>query len=216
MSVEEEKRLVGAAAAEYVEDGMRVGLGTGSTVAYLLAALVSRNVKAVFVATSPRTEHAAQVLGITVEPFGTIERLDLAIDGADQITPDGWLIKGGGGALTREKIIAASADRFVVIADSTKLVDTLHAPVPLELIVFGLSATLHRLQPTRLRKADISPDGGFIADYFGEIEDPTELDFRLSATPGVIEHGLFAPKLVTEVLIGAGETINRLVIGGIR
>jgi ribose 5-phosphate isomerase A len=216
MSVEEEKRSVAAAAAEYVESGMRVGLGTGSTVAYLLAALVRRNVKALFVATSPRTDHAAQLLGITVEPFAAIERLDLAIDGADQITIDGWLIKGGGSALTREKIVAASADRFVVIADSTKLVETLHAPVPLELMAFGLSATLHRLQSTRLRQVDLSPDGGVIADYFGEIEDPSELALRLSATPGVIEHGLFAPKLVTEVLIGVGGTVNRLNIGGLR
>jgi ribose 5-phosphate isomerase A len=151
-----------------------------------------------------------------VEPFDTLDRLDLAIDGADQITPDGWLIKGGGGAHTREKIIAASSKRFVVIADSTKLVDALHAPVPLELLAFGLASTLRRLQPTRLREAAPSPDGGLIADYLGDIEDPTELALRLSATPGVVEHGLFPPKLVTEVLIGVGETISRLAIGGTR
>jgi ribose 5-phosphate isomerase A len=213
---DEEKRLVAGAAAEFVEDGMHVGLGTGSTVAYLLAALARRHVKAIFVATSPRTEQAARALGIVVEPFDTLDRLDLAIDGADQITPDGWLIKGGGGAHTREKIIADSSKRFVVIADSTKLVDALHAPVPLELLAFGLASTLRRLQPTRLREAAPSPDGGLIADYLGDIEDPTELALRLSATPGVVEHGLFPPKLVTEVLIGVGETISRLAIGGTR
>jgi ribose 5-phosphate isomerase A len=216
MSVEEEKRIVAEAAAKYVEDGMRVGLGTGSTISYLLTSLARRGTKASFVGSSPRTERAARSLGIVVKPFDTLERLDLAIDGADQITADGWLIKGGGGAHTREKIVAASADRFVVIVDSTKVVVELHAPVPLELLPFGLEATVRRLQPTRLRDKAISPDGGFIADYFGQIKDPSELALQLSATPGVIEHGLFAPNLVTEVLIGSGETISRIVIGSVR
>ena len=112
---------------------MRVGLGTGTTVAYLLEAVARRKPRAVFVASSPRTEVAAQSLGLRVQSFDDVDRLDLAIDGADQIAPDGWLIKGGGGAHTREKIVAASAERFVVIADATKLVSALHAPVPLEL-----------------------------------------------------------------------------------
>jgi ribose 5-phosphate isomerase A len=101
-----------------VEAGMRVGLGTGSTVAYLLVELARRNPKAVHVATSPRTADAARELGIVIEPFNVLDRLDLCIDGADQIATCGWLIKGGGGAQTREKVVAASADRFIVIADS--------------------------------------------------------------------------------------------------
>ncbi|HVD86132.1 MAG TPA: ribose 5-phosphate isomerase A, partial [Solirubrobacterales bacterium] len=121
-----EKRLAAEAAAELVEDGMTVGLGTGSTVAHLLPALARRGLKGIrCVATSVATEDQARELGIPVEEFGALEFLDIAIDGTDQVTPDGWLIKGGGGAHLREKIVAAAADRFVVISDSSKPVETL-------------------------------------------------------------------------------------------
>lgn len=214
MSVEEEKRLAAQSAADLVRDGMRVGLGTGTTVAYLLTALAQRRPRAAYVATSPRTERAAKALGLVVEQFESLDRLDLAIDGADQMTRGGWLIKGGGGALTREKIVAASADRFVVIADSTKLVDALHAPVPLELHAFGIAATLRRLAPTSVRDADLSPDGGVIADYRGEIGDPAALAVTLSTTPGVVEHGLFEPHLTSYMLIAKGATVHHTTIGG--
>ncbi len=144
-NVEEEKRLAAEASAELVEDGMTVGLGTGSTVAYLLPALARRKLSLRCVATSPRTEDAARALGLRVEAFDTIERFDMTIDGADQIAPDGWLVKGGGAAHTREKLVAAAAQRFVVIADSSKPVEALHGPVPLELLEYGLSATMARL-----------------------------------------------------------------------
>ena len=110
-------------------------------------------------------------LDISVEPF-TFDRLDLAIDGADQINPEGWLVKGGGAAHTREKLVAASAQRFVVIADSTKAVVELHAPVPLELLAFGIESTLERLGDVRIRGVPPSPDGGVIADFFGPFADP--------------------------------------------
>ncbi|MBW4079667.1 MAG: ribose-5-phosphate isomerase RpiA [Acidobacteria bacterium] len=213
MSVEAEKRLAAQAAADMVRDGMRVGLGTGTTVAYLLAALAQRLPKVVYVATSPHTEHAARSLGLVVETFDELDHLDLAIDGADQIARSGWLIKGGGGAHTREKIVAASAERFVVIADSTKSVDELRAPVPLELHAFGLAATLRRLTPTSVRDVALSPDGGVIADYRGEISEPATLAASLSMTPGVIEHGLFSPNLTSEILIAKGATVHR-TIGG--
>ncbi len=119
---------------------------------------------------APRTLRAA--LGIRVEPFVHIDRFDLAIDGADQIAPDGWLVKGGGGAHTREKVVAAAADRFVVIADSSKPVPGLHAPIPLELLAFGLEATLRHLGTVTLRDVPRSPDGGVIADYTGLVGDP--------------------------------------------
>lgn len=214
MNVEEEKRLAAEVAAELVQDGMRVGLGTGSTVAFLLRAISRRSPKAVFVASSPRTEAAARALGLDVEPFDQLDHLDLAIDGADQIAPDGWLIKGGGAAHTREKIVASSAERFVVIGDSTKLVDALHPPVPLELLAFGLAATLCHLDPTELRGSPASPDGGIIADYYGRINEPSELARWLSASPGVIGHGLFAPELVSELVVGVGESVRRSTIGG--
>ncbi|HYC82777.1 MAG TPA: ribose 5-phosphate isomerase A, partial [Solirubrobacterales bacterium] len=143
-----EKRLAAEAAAGLVEDGMRVGLGTGSTVAYLLPALAERGLRDLrCVATSVATEEQARGLGIAVEPFEQLERLDIAIDGTDEVTPDGWLIKGGGGAHLREKVVAAAAERFVVIGDSSKPVDALRGPVPLELFGFGAASTLERLGP---------------------------------------------------------------------
>jgi ribose 5-phosphate isomerase A len=214
VSREAEKRLAAAKAATLVEDSMRVGLGTGSTTAYLLAELGARPVRAVFVATSPATEQAARSFGLEVEPFGANARLDLAIDGADQVDEDGWLIKGAGGALTREKLVAASTDRFVVIVDSSKLVASLHAPVPVEILALGASSTLHRLAPCELRDVAPSPDGGLIVDYLGEVHEPGALASRLSTTPGVVEHGLFAPSLVSEVLVGIGETVRRMVVRG--
>ncbi len=208
MTVEEEKRIAAEAAAELAEDGMTMGLGTGSTVAYLLPALAGRRLSLRCVATSPRTEVAARELGITIEPFGQVDHLDLAIDGADQIAPDGWLIKGGGAAHTREKIVAATAERFVVIADSTKLVAALHPPVPLELLTFGLASTLRRLGPVVLREVPPSPDGGVIADYTDAFSDPTALAVRLAGTAGVVEHGLFGPEMVSTVLVARGTSVE--------
>ncbi|HEY8638892.1 MAG TPA: ribose 5-phosphate isomerase A, partial [Solirubrobacterales bacterium] len=138
---EAEKQLAAEAAAELVEDGMTVGLGTGSTVAFLLPALAERGLQLRCVATSVETEERGRELGLAVEAFDALARLDIAIDGADQIAPDGWLVKGGGGAHTREKIVSAAAQRFVVIADSSKPTGELAPPVPLELHEFGLSST---------------------------------------------------------------------------
>ncbi|HEY6772161.1 MAG TPA: ribose 5-phosphate isomerase A, partial [Solirubrobacterales bacterium] len=130
VNLDSEKKLAADAAAELVEDGMAVGLGTGSTVAHLLPALAERQLKDLrCVATSVATEEQAKALGIPVEPFDRLDRLDIAIDGADQVAPDHWLVKGGGGAHTREKIVAASADRFIVIADSSKAVDRIKPPI---------------------------------------------------------------------------------------
>src|SRR6185312_4232399 len=121
--------------------------------------------------------------------FDSLQRLDIAIDGTDEVTPDGWLIKGGGAAHLREKIVAAAAARFVVIADSSKPVDALRGPVPLELFSFGLASTLERLgSEVGLRDVPPSPDGGTIADYRGAIADPAELAARLEADPGLAAH----------------------------
>src|ERR1700742_5266878 len=181
---------------------MTVGLGTGSTVAYLLPALAKRSLDIVCAATSPRTEHAARELGLRIEDVTSIDRFDITIDGADQIAPDGWLVKGGGGAPPREKIVPGPADRFVVIADSSKPVPALHAPVPLELLSFGLRATLLWVDPATLRDVPHSPDGGVIADYHGPVRGPAALAIRLSSTPGVVAHGLFPPPLVAMALLG--------------
>lgn len=195
---------------------MRVGLGTGSTVAYLLEALSERELKDVScVATSPGTERAARSLGLTLRASEEVDELDLAIDGADQIDPSGWLVKGGGGAHTREKIVAAAARRFVVIASAEKAVEQLTPPVPLELLRFGWQSTLRALADADLRPATagqpqssdpvarLSPDGGLLANYLARFADPRELAARLSATPGVVDHGLFPPEMVSLILIAS-------------
>ncbi len=210
LGADEEKRVAAEAAAELVEEGMTVGLGTGSTVAHLLPAIARRRLAGIrCVATSVATEEQARALGVPVEEFSSLQRLDIAIDGTDQVTPDGWLIKGGGAAHQREKIVAAAAARFVVIADSSKPVDALTPPVPLELIAFGLASTLARLGPEiELRDVPHSPDGGVIADYRGEIAAPAALAARLEADPGVSSHGLFPPSMVTDVMIGRGAEVE--------
>jgi ribose 5-phosphate isomerase A len=215
LNLDSEKRVAAEAAAELVTDGMRVGLGTGSTVAHLLPAIAARGLKDLrCVATSLATEEQATELGIPVEPFDQLDRLDLAIDGADQVAPDHWLVKGGGGAHTREKIVAASAERFIVIADSSKTVDRIQAPIPLELKRFGLASTLERIG-SELGEVEIrpdcppSPDDGVIADFRGPVHEPGQLAARLALTPGVVDHGLFPAGMVSAVLVGRGDSVER-------
>jgi len=207
------KREAAYAAAQEVQDGMRLGLGTGSTVAHLLQALGERAASLRGVrcaATSPQTEAAARSLGLEVVSLDQLGELDLAIDGADQLDPAGWLVKGGGAAHTREKIVAAAARRFVVIVSEEKLVARIAAPIPLELVPFAVQTTLRALGAAELRDVPPSPDGGLIADYLGEVGDPSALAAQLSAQPGVVEHGLFAPELVSSVVIaGAGGVTRR-------
>ncbi len=208
-AVESYKRAAAQAAAELVGDGARVGLGTGSTVAYLLPALAARGLRGVrCVATSPATEEAARALGLSVQTLDEAGELDIAIDGADQVDEQGWLVKGGGAAHTREKIVAAAARRFVVIVSAEKVVGAVSPPVPLEILRFGASDTLRALHPARLRDAPPSPDGNPIADYYGPVEDPVALSAWLSGTPGVVEHGLFAPELVSEVIVAGPEGVE--------
>jgi len=204
-----------AAAAELVEDGMRLGLGTGTTVAKFLPALARRGLSLRCVATSPGTEEAARRVGLHVEPFTTLDRLDLAVDGADQVAPDGWLVKGGGGAHTREKVVAAAARRFVVVVDSTKQLDALVPPVPLELLAYGLASTIELLGPERveLRDGPPSPDGGVLAVFTGAVDDPAALATWLNSVPGVVAHGLFPPSLVSTVLVGRGSAVERIDLG---
>jgi ribose 5-phosphate isomerase A len=216
-AIDRHKDAAARTAAELVRDGMRVGLGTGSTVAHLLVALGERAQElrnARCVATSPATAQIARELGLHVEELDEVGELDVAIDGADQVDPAGWLVKGGGGAHTREKIVAASARRFVVIVSAEKEVARLGPPVPLELLKFGVRRTLaaigdSRLRPIEDRPAQVSPDGNLIADYVGPVLDARGLAERLSGTPGVVEHGLFAPELVSEILVAGVDGVRR-------
>jgi ribose 5-phosphate isomerase A len=221
--IERLKRDAARASAQLVHDGMRVGLGTGSTVAHLLAALGERAAElesARFAATSPATAEIARSLGLHVEDLDGLGELELALDGADQVDPDGWLVKGGGGAHTREKIVAAAARRFVVIVSANKLVAEIGPPVPLELLRFGVAHTLHELGDARLRERDAgphesdagpreSPEGNLIGDYTGPVGDPGALAGRLADTPGVVEHGLFAPTMVSEIISAGPAGIAR-------
>lgn len=209
--VEGLKRAAARAAAQLVQDGMRVGLGTGSTVAHLLPALAERGLQGLrCVATSPATAKAAAPLGLHVVELDELGgELDIAIDGADQIDPHGWVVKGGGAAHTREKIVAAAARRFIVIASTEKSVPALSPPIPLEILRFGSLATLAALSPARLREVPPSPDGNLIADYLGAVGNPRELSIRLSQAPGLVEHGLFEPELISELIVAGEDGVQR-------
>jgi len=204
-AIELEKLAAAREAALLVEPGMVVGLGSGSTVNRLIDVLGEAPPDAVFVAASPASERAAHVNGLHMVSLDTVRRLDLVIDGADQIDPNAWLIKGGGAAQTREKILAAAAQRFVVIASSDKPVEWLRPPVPLELVPFAVETTLATLGDAQLRAhTPRSPDGGMIADFLGPVDDPRELAQRFDRQPGVVEHGLFPPELVDFVIVARG------------
>lgn len=212
---EDQKRTAAQAAALLIPDGATVGLGSGSTVAHFLAALARRNLDLRCVATSPATEETARTLGLAVQPFDLLDRLDVAVDGADQVSSDLWLVKGGGAAHTREKVVASASDRFIVIVSSDKLVERIGPPVPLEVLRFGLPATLRRLAElggAEIR-ADALPtaDGNVLVDFVGKVEDPATLSSALAEVPGVVEHGLFPPDLVSEVLVGRADgSVERL------
>ena len=216
------KRQAAARALEEVRDGMRLGLGTGSTARHfvdLLGEKVRAGLKVVGVPTSEATRMQAESCGIALTTLDDIDRLDLTVDGADEIDPAFNLIKGGGGALLREKIVAAASDRMVVIADDSKWVDVLGKfPLPVEVIPFGLAATRRGIEKA-FGQAGVSgemvlrkrPDGHvFVTDgghwiidaHLGRIEDPPRLAGLLSAIPGVVEHGLFTNLASVAVLAG--------------
>jgi len=210
-------------ALSYVEDGMRLGIGTGSTAeefVRLLAERVADGLSVRGVPTSERTARLCVELGVPLNSLDELPELDLAIDGADEVDHALRLIKGGGGALLREKIVAAASDRVIVIADDSKLVETLGAfPLPVEVNPFGLAATRIAIEKAAsalglggeilLRPGEDGPfttDGGhFILDAsFGRIPEAEALSDALHAIPGVVEHGLFLS--MTTAAIIAGET----------
>lgn len=203
---EEPKRAAAARAVAEVEDGMVVGLGSGSAAAFAVEALAARIAKGLRVAgipTSERTAALARRLGVPLTSFAEHKRIDLAIDGADQVERGTLnLVKGLGGALLREKIVASASDRMVVVVEETKLVDRLggKTPLPVEIVLFGWQTVLGRLTALgyapRLRLVGDKPyttDGGnYIADCaIAEMPDPAALEARLSALVGVVENGLF-------------------------
>jgi ribose 5-phosphate isomerase A len=208
MSQDEDKRIAAIAAADEVRDGMLVGLGTGSTAAFLIDELGRRfaaGLKFSAVATSLASEMQAKALGIPVLAFADVAAIDLAIDGADEIDQQLRAIKGAGGAMLREKCVAASAARMVVIADGLKRVAQLGAaPVPCEVLPFArafVSAALEALGArVALRAKDgtsyRTDQGNLILDcHFGPIADPASLAAALSSIPGMLGHGLFIDEI---------------------
>lgn len=223
MTSDDLKRQAAAQAAGLVRPGMRLGLGTGSTAAHFVRLLGERiegeGLVVRGVATSEATAELARACGVPLSTLDDTPELDLAVDGADEIDPDLKLIKGGGGALLREKIVASAADQFIVIADSGKLVDTLgRFPLPVEVIPFGHRASVLEIAglaphfgadgDIRQRlEADGAPfatdNGNFVYDCaFGTIADPEGLAMALSSVAGVVEHGLFIDLCVAAIVAG--------------
>ncbi len=225
MTPEEQKKAAAVAALDYIEDGMKVGLGTGSTANHFIDALgarVKEGLNVVCVPTSIASEERARALGI---PLATLEEepeLDVTVDGADEILPEGLvLIKGGGGALTREKIVASSSRRMVVIADASKhmTAETFgRFPLPVEILPFGARATVLKIRAAiealgmsgelKIRERDgetfVTDNGGLIVDcHLGHIVTPEKLADALIAIPGVVEQGLFTG--IASVALVAGE-----------
>jgi ribose 5-phosphate isomerase A len=225
MSADDLKRAVGETAADLVQSGMIVGLGSGTTSAWLVRALALRHLDIRCVSTSLATATLASELGLLLADLDDVPEIDLTLDGADEIGPDLALIKGGGAALLREKLVWEASRRCVCIADSSKVVQTLGAfPLPIEVIPFGHTTTLKRIQggladcgiltAPSLRRKDgavvVTDSGNLIYDaHCGAILDPVSVEAALKSITGVVEHGLFLG-LTKEALIGSSLGVERL------
>ncbi|HEX6292503.1 MAG TPA: ribose-5-phosphate isomerase RpiA [Herpetosiphonaceae bacterium] len=225
MSERSPKQLAALHAASAVQSGMRLGLGSGSTVYLIVQALGERLARGELrdlqvVVASRWTEDAAKDAGLTIATLDDLPQLDLAIDGADEIDPQRNMIKGGGGALLRERIVLAAAAQRMIVVDDSKLVQTLGErwAVPVEIVQFGWrvpEAALRRQGAQPVRRMDgaqplITDEGNFILDCaFGPIPDPAALDRRLRAIPGVMDHGLFIG-MADRVIVGGADGVREL------
>lgn len=223
VSMEELKRQAAGRALEFVQDGMKLGLGTGSTAKHfveLLGARVRDGLNVIGVPTSETTRADAIRCGIPLTTLDEIDRLDLTVDGTDEIDPSLNLIKGGGGALLREKIVAAASDRMIVIADDSKWVEALgRFPLPIEIIPFGLGATQRAIGKALaesgvsgrmvVRRGEgghffVTDSGHWIVDaHLGRISNAPQLAGSLASIPGVVEHGLFIGLASMAILAGS-------------
>jgi ribose 5-phosphate isomerase A len=223
MASDQEKELAARASLQFVRDGDVVGLGSGSTAAYAVRYLGERvraGVKIRGIATSVQTQNLAASVGIPLTTLEEVQRIDVTIDGADEFDPELRLIKGGGGALLHEKIVASASRQVIIIADSSKQVCVLgKVPLPVEVIRFAealvsekisvLGATV-RLRKDKAGKPFITDEGNHILDcHFGQIPDPPALAHTLSEIPGVVEHGLFI-NLADLMLLGKGSEVLEL------
>jgi len=223
MANEKEKQAAGRAAAKLVRDGDVVGLGTGSTAYFAVVALgerVKAGLKIVGIPTSVKTGDLARQLGIPLTTLDETPQIDITLDGADEVDPKLNLIKGGGGALLREKVIATATKNMVVVVDSSKVVSVLGKfPLPIEVISFARTVVENKIvslgaSPKLRTKTDGSPyltdNGNQILDCsFGQIADPAALALILSDTPGIVEHGLFIG-LAKVALVGRGDAVEEI------
>jgi ribose 5-phosphate isomerase A len=211
------KKLTGEKAAEYIEDGMIIGLGTGSTAYYAIkkvGEMVRKGLKVKAVPTSKETAELAAEEGIELIELADVESLDLTIDGADEVDPDFNLIKGGGGALLREKIVASATDKLIIVVDESKMVEHLGAfPLPVEVTPFSWQYTQKMIEKfscsSEIRKKDgeifVTDNGNYILDCdFGKIEDPVKVTVELNKLPGVVENGIFA-EMAEIVVVGYND-----------
>src|SRR5688572_14695947 len=217
------KKIAAEKAVGFIKDGMTIGLGTGSTAYWAIRSIgemVKRGLHVKAIPTSTSTEKLAKELKIPMASFSDVGQIDLTIDGADEIDQDKNLIKGGGGALLREKIVAYNSKQFIVIADESKLVPTLgEFPLPIEIVPFGAKLTL--MQLTQLCKAEIrkehdktfvTDNGNYIVDcFFGSINDPKSLDTELKAIAGVLETGIFFKEKVSKVVVGYSSGVVKVI-----
>lgn len=217
------KQAAGEAAAALVDTGMTLGLGTGSTVAYFLDALAARDLDIVGVPTSAATADRCRELGIALVGLDEVARFDLVVDGADELTRDLALTKGGGGALLREKVVASMADHFVVIATPDKVVDRLGAtfPLPIEVVDFAVPEVERQVRLLGADEIELRGNGGYRTDngnvildavFADGIPDVDVLSVALSLLPGVAEHGLFID-MADEALLGTDTGVERLAAG---
>jgi len=219
------KKIVAEKAADdYIKDGMTVGLGTGSTAYYVIQRVgefVRNGMKLKCVATSEQTERIAKECGITIVDLDDVEYIDVTIDGADEIDPKMQLIKGLGGALVREKVVASASRSEVIIADDSKKVEVLgtKAPLPVEVLKFGHTVSKKALEKQGcvavLRVKDgkpfISDGGNYIYDCnFGKIDNPFFLETRINVIPGVVDNGLFLNTATTVLISSADGTVTKL------
>ncbi|CCQ73561.1 ribose-5-phosphate isomerase RpiA [Magnetospira sp. QH-2] len=220
-----EKKLAGQAAADLVQDGMLVGLGTGSTVNFFLHSLgnrVKKGLKIKGLPTSERTAALCHELGIELTDFASVDKLDMAIDGADEIDGDFQMIKGGGGALLREKIVASAADHVVIMVDGSKRVETLgQFPLPVEIVKFGHQQAERRVQelgiPYAMRLVDGEPyvtdNGNYILDcQMDSIIAPAAMHDQLNSITGVVDNGLFID-LCHTLVVATGDKVEVLPKG---
>ncbi|HZQ21978.1 MAG TPA: ribose-5-phosphate isomerase RpiA [Terriglobales bacterium] len=215
-----EKELAGRASAEFVKEGQIVGLGTGSTAVHAIRAIgerVKAGLKIIAIPTSVRSKEVAESLGIPLATLDDYQEIDISIDGADEFDPQLNLIKGGGGALLREKVIASATREFVVVADSSKQVPMLGSfPLPVEVIPFAETVVARRITAlgASVKRREYAYANPYVTDEkhhildcaFGKIPDPRALAMELSLIPGVVEHGLFVG-MANRVLIGQGEKV---------